>query len=129
MVQKAAECQGAVSPFQAYYGEDETVGIKDIIHTDWQLSTASPDANSHPPPMRMTPNQSLISQSWAQRYGSTNLMVLPDPPTFTILSLKIPNDDLELKDILYYADLEDHEDSEDDRDVEGVVGDGASRSA
>lgn len=56
-------------------------------------------------------------------------MVLPDPPTFTILSLKIPNDDLELKDILYYADLEDHEDSEDDRDVEGVVGDGASRSA
>ena len=67
------------------------------------------NANARSPPRHNLPFQSLVSESWVQRTGHTQLVVFPDPPEYTILGLEIPDDDLEAEDILFYADIEDND--------------------
>ena len=66
------------------------------------------NANNHLPPTgAKTPFISLVSKSWAQSSGNLELQMVADPEDFTILSLQVPDVDLDLEDLEYLGDDED----------------------
>ncbi|KAJ3500581.1 hypothetical protein NLJ89_g9731 [Agrocybe chaxingu] len=199
--QVAKKMRRQIPAFRAAYGEEETVGVDELVLTDWISSEYSDneggaatqedfdthrnaaigignegwevrrmawkskalrriylrlqkghrdqlklkhkkgnnstprytciDANSNDRAPKLAANRgilpyvSCVSARWARRTGNSGLLLVQDPPSFTIFKLEIPDEDLDAVDLAYEADCERYEkkmnleeESEDDAELD-----------